>query len=64
MDYVEDPNKTIENKWEENKKALVSDLCSQYALDNYPNQTEEEKLKYTIISEISTKVNSIYNEMK
>ena len=64
LDYVEDPNKTIESKWEENKKALVSDLCSQYALDNYPNQTEEEKLKYTIISEISTKVNSIYNEMK
>ena len=57
-------NNSIESKWQENKKNFVSDLCIKYALDNYSKETDEEKLKYTIISVISSKVNSIYNEIK
>ncbi len=62
--YVKTQNKTVEQQWEENKKKLISDLCTKYALDNYPKETDEEKLKYTIMSVISSKVNSIYNQIK
>ena len=61
---IKPPNNSIESKWQENKKNFVSNLCTKYALDNYPKETNEEKLKYTIISVISSKVNSIYNEIK
>jgi L1 cell adhesion molecule like protein len=63
-DYVINPNRTIDEQWENNKKSLVQELCNQYALDNYEKETDEEKLKYTIMSVISSKVNSIYNEVK
>ena len=63
-DYIQDPNKTIDVQWSENPKNTVYNLCCKYAPDNYPKETEEEKLKYTIVSEISTRLNSIYNEMK
>ena len=63
-DYVKNPNKTVEQQWEENKKKLISDLCTKYALDNYEKESDEEKLKYTIMGVISSKVNSIYNEIK
>ena len=63
-DYIQDPNKTIDVQWSENAKNTVYNLCCKYAPDNYPKETEEEKLKYTIVSEISTRLNSIYNEMK
>ena len=62
--YQKNNNKTIDQLWEENKKKLVNDLCVNYALDNYPHETDEEKLRYTIVSVISSKVNSIYNEIK
>ena len=64
INYNNNPNKTIDQQWEENKKKLVSELCSKYALDHYPKESNEEKLKYTIMSVISSKVNSIYNEIK
>ena len=63
-DYIQDPHKTIDMQWSENAKNTVYNLCCKYAPDNYPKETEEEKLTYTIVSEISTKLNSIYNEMK
>ena len=64
LNYVQDPNKTIDIQWNENKKNTVYNLCCKYALDGYPKETDEQKLTYTIVSEISTKLNSIYNEMK
>ena len=64
LNYEKDKNKTIDQQWGENKKNLVSNLCAKYALENYRQESEEEKLKYTIISVISSKVNSIYNQMK
>mgnify|MGYP003571313288 CR=1 FL=1 len=63
-EYIQDPNKTIDMEWSENAKKTVYNLCCKYAPDNYRKETEEEKLNYTIVSEISTKLNSIYNEMK
>lgn len=62
--YNRNANKTIEQQWEENKKKLVNDLCTKYALDNYPHETDKQKLDYTIIDAISSKINSIYNEIK
>ena len=62
--YSRNANKTIEQQWEENKKKLVNDLCTKYALDNYPHETDKQKLDYTIIDAISSKINSIYNEIK
>ena len=64
INYSRNANKTIEQQWEENKKKLVNDLCSKYALDNYPHESNQEKINYTIMSVISSKINSIYNEMK
>jgi hypothetical protein len=64
LNYIQDPNKTIDNQWSENAKSTVYNLCCKYALDGYPKETDEQKLTYTIVSEISTKLNSIYNEMK
>ena len=64
LNYVAIPNRTIDQQWESDRKNFVYQLCTRYALDNYEKNTNEEKLKYTIISEISTKVNSIYNEIK
>ena len=54
----------VKNQWDENKKNLVYNLCTKYTPDAYPKQTNEEKLKYTIICEISSKINSIYNQVK
>ena len=62
--YQKNNNKTIDEQWEENKKKLVNDLSVKYALDNYPHETDEEKLRYIIMSVISSKVNAIYNEIK
>ena len=62
--YQKNNNKTIDEQWEENKKKLVNDLSVKYALDNYPHETDEEKLRYTIMSVISSKVNAIYNVIK
>ena len=64
INYEKNKNKTIEQQWRDNKKKLVSNLCTKYALDNYQKESDEEKLKYTIINVISSKVNSIYNQMK
>ena len=64
LNYQRNANKTLEEQWNTNKKKLVNELCTLYALDNYPKETDEEKLKYTIMSVISTKVNAIYNEIK
>ena len=64
MNYEKNSSKTLEKQWEENKKNLVRNLCTYYALDNYPKNTDEEKLNHTIVSVISTKLNSIYNEIK
>ena len=64
INYSRNANKTIEQQWEENKKKLVCDLCKKYALDNYPHESNQEKINYTIMSVISSKIVSIYNEMK
>ena len=64
INYQNHANQTIEEQWHNNKKKLVSNLCINYKADNYPKETKEEKLKYTIMSTISTKINAIYNEIK
>ena len=64
LNYEMVTDETIEKQWGENKKNFVNNLCTKYALDNYPKETDEEKLKYTIISDISSKINSIYNQIK
>ena len=63
LNYVYNPN-YVRAQWNENQKNLVYKLCTLYAIDTYPKETPEEKLKYTIVSEISSKLNSIYNEVK
>ena len=64
LNFQKHANQSIEDQWNNDKKKLVNQLCILYALDKYPKETNEEKLKYTIMSVISTKINAIYNEIK
>ena len=57
------PNQTIRNLWEKDAKSFVEKLSARYNPDNYPKNTEEEKLKYTIYRTISTEINSILSEL-
>ena len=56
-------NKTVREQWNENSKALVERLSARYNPDNYPKNTEQEKLYYTIYHSISTEINAILSEL-
>ena len=56
-------NKTVREQWNENAKSFVERLSARYNPDNYPKNTEEEKLNYTIYHTISTEINEIYSEL-
>ena len=54
---------TVQQQWNKNKKAFVERLSARYNPDNYPKNTEEEKLKYTIYHTITTEINAIIDEL-
>ena len=51
------------NKDADSKKAFLTRLSGRYNPDNYPRNTEEEKLKFTIMHTISTEINAILSEL-
>ena len=56
-------NKTVREQWNENPKSFAERLSARYNPDNYPKNTEEEKLYYTIYHTISTEINAIISEL-
>ena len=56
-------NKTVREQWNENAKSFAERLSARYNPDNYPKNTEEEKLMYTIYHTISTEINAIISEL-
>ena len=56
-------NKSIEVQWKENKNNLINLLCAKYNQASYPRNTEQEKLKYTIVGKICEHLNNIYHQM-
>ena len=56
-------NKTVEDNWKENKKSFVEKLSARYNPDNYPRNTDKEKIKFTIYHQISIEINSILSEL-
>ena len=48
--------------WETVNKELISFLANQYHPDSYPQNTQEEKIKYMIIENISKKLNSLLDK--
>jgi len=52
-------NKTVKEEWRKDAKLLVTKLSGRYCPDNYPKNTEEEKLKFTIYHAISIEINDI-----
>ena len=56
-------NKTVKQTWEESPISFVERLSARYNPDNYPRNTEEEQLNYTIYHTISTELNSILSEL-
>ena len=61
--YKPRKNKTIKQQWEEDSVKFVNILCAKYQPDNYPKDTPEEQLNYTIMHYISVEMNSIYSEL-
>ena len=56
-------NKTASELWKEDAKSFAMVLSGRYSPDNYPKNTEEEKLNYTIFHEICKEINSILSDM-
>ena len=56
-------NKTVKDKWNEDAKTFVEILSARYNPDNYSRNTEEEKLKFTIMHTISSEINAILSEL-
>ena len=56
-------NQTIEERWAKNKESFLRILSARYHPDNVSNNTEEEKLNYTIFNAISIEINSIIEEI-
>ena len=53
-------NQVIRQAWDKNAKNFCVKLSARYNPDcYYPRDTEEEKLRFTIMSTISTKLNEI-----
>ena len=55
-------NKTVRQLWDEDPISLLERLSARYNPDNYPHNTEEEKLKFYIYKEIAKEINSIISE--
>ena len=49
----------VNEEWKKNAQLFVTKLSGRYSPDNYPKNTEEEKLKFTIYHTISTQINAI-----
>lgn len=49
----------VKEEWKKNAQLFVTKLSGRYSPDNYPKNTEEEKLKFTIYHTISTQINAI-----
>ncbi len=56
-------NKTVKQNYEENPISFVERLSARYNPDNYPKNTEQEQLNYTIYHTISTELNAILSEL-
>jgi hypothetical protein len=56
-------NQTVEEQWNKNKKSFLEKLSARYNPDNYPKNTEEEKLNYTIYHSITNEINAIMTEI-
>ena len=52
-------NQTVSKAWEKNAKNFCEKLSARYNPDNYPKNTEEEKLRFTIMRTISKEINAI-----
>ena len=61
--YKNRKNKTVRQLWDEDKEKFVNILCAKYQPDNYPKETEEDQLNYTIMHKISEEMNNIYSEL-
>ncbi len=55
--------KTVKEQWNENPKSFYERISARYNPDNYPKNTEEEKLQYTIYHAISTEINDILSDI-
>ena len=55
--------KTVQEQWDENAKSFCERLSARYNPDNYPKNTDEEKLKFTIYHTISTEINAILSDI-
>ena len=55
--------KTVQEQWKENAKSFCERLSARYNPDNYPKNTDEEKLKFTIYHTISTEINAILSDI-
>ena len=53
---------TVASAWNKNAKTFCERLSARYNPDNYPKETEEEKLRFTIMRTISTEINAILSE--
>jgi hypothetical protein len=56
-------NKTIREQWNSNPKSFVERVSARYNPDNYPKNTDEEKLYYTIYHTISKEINAILSDL-
>ena len=55
-------NQTVSQAWNKNAKNFCEKLSARYNPDNYPKDTEDEKLRFTIMRTISTELNAILSE--
>ena len=56
-------NKTIREQWNSNPKSFVERVSARYNPDNYPKNTDEEKLQFTIYHTISKEINAILSDL-
>ena len=56
-------NQTVKSQWSKNPKSFVIKLSARYNPDNYSKDTEDEKLRFTIMRAISTEINAILSEL-
>ena len=57
-------NQTVDKAWNKDKKKFLQRLSARYNPDNYSRETEEERLRYTIMKTISTEINAILSEFE
>ena len=56
-------NLSVKEQWNKDSKSFIERLSARYNPDNYPKNTNEEKLKYTIYQTISTEINLIKSKL-